>query len=101
MVFGANDDQGIYLDCLEPQAVTLGDEISEEDLLVHDSRAQTTTLAYALCHIKNPVAMGVIRQVQRPTYEESLFEQVQDARAKKGSPDLASLYHESDVWEVK
>jgi hypothetical protein len=44
--------------------------------------------------------MGVIRRVERPSFEEQIYEQVDRAK-KKFRPDLKKLIYSSDVWEVK
>ncbi len=101
MIFGVNQDKGITLRGIEPVVVNLGNGISEEDLLVHDEHARSTTLAYALSRMRHPTAMGILRDVERPTYTEGLMQQVETARAKKGPGDLDTLYRASDIWEVK
>ncbi len=40
MIFGKNRDKGIRLNGMEPEVVTLGDGITEADLLVHDEKRQ-------------------------------------------------------------
>jgi 2-oxoglutarate ferredoxin oxidoreductase subunit beta len=101
MVFGIDDDKGIRLNGLEAEIVTLGNGISESDLLVHDATSESTALAYILSNLEQPAAMGVLRQIQRPTYEDALFTQVAMARAEKGPGDLNSLYRQTDLWDVK
>ncbi len=101
MVFGVNQDQGIIVRDLQPEIVKLGNGISEDDLLVHDATSESPTLAYILSRLRHPAVMGVLREVEGPTYAESLMHQVAEAKAKKGQSDLLSLYQESDLWEVK
>ena len=48
MVFGKNRDKGIRLNGLEPEVVTLGNGVTEKDLLVHDESAASPTLAALL-----------------------------------------------------
>ena len=100
LLYGVNKDKGIMLRGLEPEVVTLGDGISEEDLLVHDAFSESTTLAYILSRLRDPVVMGVLRDVERRTYAEGVLDQVNEAIEKKGRGDLASLYRQSDLWEV-
>jgi 2-oxoglutarate ferredoxin oxidoreductase subunit beta len=101
MVFGVNQDQGIIVRDLQPEIVKLGNGISEDDLLVHDATSESPTLAYILSRLRHPAVMGVLREVEGPTYAEGLMHQVAEAKAKKGQSDLLSLYQESDLWEVK
>lgn len=101
MIFGVNQDRGLILRGLQPEIVKLGNGISEEDLLVHDATNNSPTLAYILSHLHHPAAMGVLRNVEGPTYTEGLMNQIAEAKAKKGQSDLLSLYQEADLWEVK
>ena len=38
LIFGANRDKGIRLNGLDPEVVTLGDGIGQDDLLVHQPK---------------------------------------------------------------
>lgn len=100
MIFGINSDKGIVMNGLEPEVVNLGNGIAESDLLIHDAHADSTTLAYILSRMRHPTPMGILRQIQRPTYEEGLFEQIEQAQAKKGKADLNELYQATDTWTV-
>lgn len=104
MVFGKNRDKGIRLRGLTPEVVTLGNGITEDDLLVHDQYAEDPTLAWLLSRMELPhfpIPLGIFRQVQRPTYAEQVHQQNEVARAKRGPGDLTKLYHQADTWEVK
>ncbi|RME72408.1 MAG: CBS domain-containing protein [Chloroflexi bacterium] len=47
-----------------------------------------------------PEPIGVIRDIQRPTYEESVLGQIQEAIQKRGQGDLRKLYYATHTWEV-
>ena len=101
MIFGVNKDKGIMLRGLEPVVVDLGNGFKESDLLVHDAFSDSTTLAYILSHLEQPSVMGILRDVERLSYADGVLGQVKEAQAKKGPGDLATLYRDSEVWEVK
>ena len=104
LIFGKNRDKGIRLKGLEPEVVPLGDGITEEDLLVHDEKAQEPTLAYMLSRMFYPCfpeCMGVFRDVQQPTYDETLNQKVEEARRAKGAGTLDNLFASDDVWVVE
>ena len=101
MIFGVNKDKGIMLRGLEPVVVDLGNGFKESDLLVHDAFSESTTLAYILSHLEQPSVMGILRDVERLSYADGVLGQVKEAQAKKGPGDLATLYRDSEVWEVK
>ena len=102
MIFGNEHDKAIALrKGFEPEIVSLNEDVLEEDLLIHNSKADSTQLAYLLSRLQHPIPMGVFRDVQRPTYEDGLQAQVAEAKAKKGPGDLNTLYRASDLWEIE
>jgi len=99
MVFGKNRDRGIRLNGFNPEIVTLGDGISEADLVVHD--ASSTELGYILSSMEYPTPMGVFRRTEdRETYTDGLMAQIEQARAKRGPGNLDELYRAADLWTV-
>jgi 2-oxoglutarate ferredoxin oxidoreductase subunit beta len=107
LVFGKEKNKGIRLDPasggLTPQVVELGSGIRESDLLVHDEKASSPTLAYLLAKLDSesfPVPLGVFRAVEKPTFEELIDQQMTAARQKPGAGDLAALLHAGDTWTV-
>lgn len=104
LVFGNNHDKGIRLNGMDPEIVTLGDGITEDDLLFHDERAPEPSLAYLLSRMhypQFPEPMGVFRAVERPTYEQLMSKQIETAIASKGDASLDELYDDGETWEVK
>ncbi|PIE80699.1 MAG: 2-oxoacid:ferredoxin oxidoreductase subunit beta [Chloroflexi bacterium] len=101
MVFGKNRDKGIRFNGFMPEVVTLGDEISEADLIVHDETSKE--LAFILANMEHPSSpppMGVIRRVEKQDYTTGLMAQVTAAKEQKGEGDLAALYSGGETWEV-
>jgi 2-oxoglutarate ferredoxin oxidoreductase subunit beta len=105
MIFGANRDKGIVLDGLTLKVVTLGqDGITEKDLLVHDAHTVDPTLHFKLAMMggeEMPVAMGVIRDVAAPTYDEAVNAQIEEVKGKKPQRTLRDLLLSGETWEVK
>ena len=103
MIFGKDSDKGIRLKGLDPEMVTLGNGVTEDELLVHDETADQASLAYMLSrmeHPRQPVPLGVFRCIFKPTYEEQLLAQESALVEERGEGDLATLYHSADTWEV-
>jgi 2-oxoglutarate/2-oxoacid ferredoxin oxidoreductase subunit beta len=78
---------------------------NEADVLVHDTSAPEPTAAFALSRLASSgamtrVAIGVFRQVDRPTYDDRVREQVADDRATRGEGDLQALIDGRDTWTV-
>ena len=82
--------------------VTLGDGVSESDLLVFDEH--NPALAYLLSRLESPqfpTPIGVFLAVQKPTYEQRVAEQLADAREKLGVGDVDKLLRQGDTWTVR
>jgi 2-oxoglutarate ferredoxin oxidoreductase subunit beta len=103
LVFGKNRDKGIRLNGLNPEVVTLGNGMTEDDLLFHDEKSPEPTLAYLLSRMMQPEfpePVGIFRDVERPCYDELVLEQVTTALSSKGTGDLAKLFDSEDSWTV-
>ena len=104
MIFGANRDKGIRLNGKgEPEVVSL-DEVKEDDLLFHDESAAEPAHAFQLARMRwpeMPEPMGVFRDIEKPTYDAAVTQQLDDAKAKSGTGDLEALFNSGDTWEVK
>ncbi len=103
LVFGKERDKGIRLNGMEPEIVTLGNGVTEDDLLTHDEKATEPCLAYILSRMRHPEfpePMGVFRAVERPTYEELLMGQV-DAAGEKNPGTLEDLFRGGNTWVVE
>jgi 2-oxoglutarate ferredoxin oxidoreductase subunit beta len=104
MVFGKERDKGIRLNGTTPEIVTLGNGVSEADLWVHDETRTDPTLSFMLSRMhwpQYPEPMGVIRALERPTYEDLVQQQVDEARERQGDGDLDALFMEGDTWTVE
>ena len=48
-----------------------------------------------------PIALGVIRDVDAPTYDDSVTAQIEEVKAQKKYHNFAELLETNDIWEVK
>jgi 2-oxoglutarate ferredoxin oxidoreductase subunit beta len=104
LIFGKDRNKGIRLHGLDPEVVTLGNGIAADDLLIHDEKAEEPSLAYLLSRMvfpRFPECVGVYRAVERPTYEELLNDQLEEAVKRKGKGKLEELFASEDTWVVK
>ena len=100
LIFGKNRDKGLRLGAGGSlDVVTLGNGISESDLLVHDERNRP--LAYMLAHLENPTPIGVFHAMARPAYEDAMARQVDAARQKQGDGDINDLFKGGETWVVE
>ena len=101
LVFGKDQNKGIRLRGLKPVIVDLDKDFNEKDLLIHDQFCEDSTLANLLSGFDYPdfpVPMGIIRQVESPTYGEKIEEQVKSQIEKKGVGNLEKLLRGSHAW---
>ena len=104
LVFGKKKDKGIRLNGFTPEVVSITEgEYSMDDLLVHDEN--DLTLAFILANMIHdpglPRAMGVFVSLNRPTYDEQLVGQIEQAHAKKGEGDLQKLLDGGETWLIQ
>lgn len=74
---------------------------SDDGLMIHD---ETADPAYAnilarLTYPDYPVPVGVFRAVERPTLENLMAQQIEEATAK-GRGDLNALLHAGETWTI-
>ena len=105
LVFGKNRDKGIRMNGLNLEVVTLGNGITEKDLIVHNENDPNPGYAFLLSRMESqpgfPTPIGVLRAVDAPNYETLMNKQIQDVIAKKGKGDLGKLLQAGDTWQVK
>ena len=79
--------------------------ITEKDILVHDAHCEDNTLQLKLAMMDNehgyPIALGIIRDVEAPTYDEAVNQQIEDVKAQKKYHKFMELLETKDTWEVK
>jgi len=106
LLFGKNRDKGIRLNGMGLEVVTLGNGVTERDILVHDERNPNPAYAFLLAHMQEllgfPVPIGVLRSWENvPAYEDLVTQQIRNVQAKRGKGDLAKLLRAGDTWEVQ
>ncbi len=103
ILFGKDRRKGIGICNMQPCIIDLDAGGKLEDILIHDIRAESPALPAMLAALEPPnfpTALGVFRDIDKPTYNDLLFEQIADVRKKKGLGDLNSLLNSGSVWEV-
>ncbi|NJQ06973.1 2-oxoacid:ferredoxin oxidoreductase subunit beta [Streptomyces lonarensis] len=76
-----------------------------DGVLTHDAHAASPTTAFALSRLADNdtlhhTPIGLLRQVQRPVYDDLMADQMEAAVEQKGKGDLSSLLAGSDTWTV-
>ena len=95
MIFGKDRDKGIRLQRPASGGRAAGQNgVTEKDLLVHDETAEDPYLAYMLSRMwypEFPVPVGVLRRIERPTHDQLVVGQIDDAITRQGAGDLRKL----------
>jgi 2-oxoglutarate/2-oxoacid ferredoxin oxidoreductase subunit beta len=104
LVYGKNRDKGLRLNGTNLEVVTLGNGVSESDLLVYNEEDPSPVMAYlvsALEYPHFPVPVGVFRNISKPTYDELMAGQIQKSIEISGQGNLEKLLNAGDTWVVE
>jgi len=105
MIFGENKEFGLMQEGFGLKVVKLGENgITEKDILVHDAHCQDNTLQMKLALMEGPdfpIALGVIRDVEAPTYNEAVHQQLDEVSGIKKYHNFQELLMTNDIWEVQ
>ena len=105
MLFGENKEFGLMQEGFGLKVVKLGENgITERDILIHDAHCLDNTLQLKLALMEGPdfpIALGVIRDVDAPTYNDAVEAQIEEVKSKKKYHNFEELLMTNDIWEVK
>ncbi|MHC4799787.1 MAG: 2-oxoacid:ferredoxin oxidoreductase subunit beta, partial [Planctomycetota bacterium] len=106
LIFGNDLDKGIRLNNnYQPEVVTIGQNgITINDLLIHDEKAPSPALAFLLSRLRQPELpepIGVFRNINAPSYDTLLNNEINLLTEKKGKFDWQELLTGTDTWVVK
>ena len=80
------------------------DGYTMDDILVHDAHCEDNTLQLKLALMEGPdfpIALGVIRDVEAPTYNDAVEAQIAEVTEKKKYHNFQELLMTNETWEVK
>lgn len=104
MIFGKVNDKGLILDGLKLKMVKLGENgVTEKNILVHDATELNPGIQYMLANMRYPeypVALGVIRAVPGPTYENDVETQIAAVGKISKIKNMDDLLNSGSVWKV-
>lgn len=104
MIFGKERDKGLILDGMKLKVVKIGENgITENDLLVHKVSENNPGIHTMLANMRwpnYPVALGVIRKVDAPTYEMAMKAQLQKVRKLSKIRNMDDLLMSGNTWKV-
>ena len=105
MLFGKEMNKGLVQDGFLLKAVTIGEDgYTIDDVLTHDAHCQSNFLHQQLAMMDGkslPLAIGVIRDVEAPVYEEEVDKQTYNVEERKHFGSLRDMIMAGETWEVK
>ena len=105
MLFGKEMNKGLVQDGFLLKAVTIGEDgYTIDDVLTHDAHCQSNFLHQQLAMMDGkslPLAIGVIRDVEAPVYEEEVYKQTHNVEERKHFGSLRDMIMAGETWKVK
>jgi len=104
MIFGENEDKGLILENGRLTVAKIGENgITRDDILVHHPEEDNLGLQVALINMalpEFPVAMGVIRSVAAPVYDQEMKKQIETVQSKRKITCMDELLQSGNTWIV-
>ena len=104
MLFGKNLDKGLILRNNQIEVATIGQNgATEKDILIHDAHDQEASIHYSLVRMNQPelpVAMGIIRAVEKTVYEDMLYDQLAHSVKSNHIRCMDDLLKSGNTFEI-
>ena len=105
MLFGENNEYGLMQEGFGLKVAKIGENgVTVDDILVHDAHCADPTLQLKLALMEGPdfpLALGVIRDVEAPAYDEEVHRQIDEISAQKPYHNFAELVDTNNTWTVE
>jgi 2-oxoglutarate/2-oxoacid ferredoxin oxidoreductase subunit beta len=102
--YGANGEKGVVRAADASLKVVDVTDKNADQVLIHDAHRGNPDLAFGLSRLAFTslarTCIGVFRDVERPTYDELMAKQLEDAKEAEGEGDLAALLRGRDTWTI-
>jgi len=103
LVFGKARDRGIRLKGTELEVVHFADGFGPDDCLVWDETRANPAIAFMVAQMGAPdfpTPIGVLRSVEKGTFEAGMAGQIERETARRGIGNLEQLLHSGELWTV-
>ena len=105
MIYGNDNAKGLILVKGIIKSAVIGENgITMDDVLVHDATEPNGFIHQQLIGMalpELPVAMGVIRAVTAPVYDQLMEEQIAEAQSKSKIQSIEDLFNTGNTWVVE
>jgi 2-oxoglutarate ferredoxin oxidoreductase subunit beta len=104
MLFGKNKELGLMQDGTRFKVVKIGENgVRPEDILVHNALDHDDTRDYMLVRLSRPdfpIAMGVIRACSTGVYDDMLYKQMAEVKAKSNIKTVDDLLTSGNTFSM-
>ena len=103
MLYGPEKNFGIRLEGSNLLGVEIGKDFTVDDILVHNKNDKNLAvlLSEMTYNEQLPVPIGILYKEEKPTYEEMMVNQINEAIKLNGNQELQSLVDGFETWQVK
>ena len=102
MIFGDGGSKILKLEGSTFKVLKLEDGFSTDDATIHDYNDKN--LAFLLSEMtvneELPTPIGILYKEEKPTYENMMMDQLDNALNKQGKVDIQSIISGTNTWEV-
>lgn len=101
MLFGRDQEKGLSLQNNELKIINAVEE--PEKVSVYDETNSTfiQEIVKKINKAGFPSPFGILYRENRPTFEESIEELVENSKKQKGEADLYKILYSGEIWEIK
>ncbi|MBC8196740.1 MAG: 2-oxoacid:ferredoxin oxidoreductase subunit beta [Candidatus Marinimicrobia bacterium] len=103
MIFGKDKNKGLRLNGSQFEIIDIGSQFSKDDILVHNKKDKNLALLLSdlTYQPEFPKPLGVFYEELKPTYEELLINQIDNAKVNMPTANFDELIRSSHTWEIK
>ena len=102
LIYGKDKNKGIRLNGSQFEIIKFDTGYSIDDVLVHNTKDKNLALLLSDLTYKAefPKPIGIFYEEKKPTYEELLINQINDAKSKNPEADFDKLIRSSHTWKI-
>ena len=103
MIFGKEQNKGLILDGAQFKVKTIGNNFSKDDILKHDQYDKNLGMLLSeITYIPDlPVPIGILYKENKPTYEQMMFDQIEEAKKTNKQQNLQKIFSGTNSWIIK
>jgi 2-oxoglutarate ferredoxin oxidoreductase subunit beta len=103
LIFGKDKNRGVRLHGTQLEVIEFSDGFGPDDCLVWNESDPNPTIAFMVAQMRFPefpTPVGVLRSVEKPTYEAGVVTQIEQQIEAQGQGTLQDLIYSGELWTV-